>query len=162
MFFKPSKTSMNTKSSFQQTWHIYIKLDFLLKIFPSSSVPLFAIGLHTTIIRCEKYIKSFMPWLTGAFLSMGLIMNFLSLNEMFLISLQGNPIFGVNLSNEEEPKLISCNWQFFNFLFVFVNKHHKNHRLCGPLVLRCDDLSIVSMCWLVWLVVGLESYSAGH
>lgn len=35
--------------------------------------------------------------LTGAFLSIGLITNFLSLNEMFLISLQGNPIFGVSL-----------------------------------------------------------------
>ncbi len=120
--------------------------------------------------RCEKYIKSFMPRLTGAFLSMGLIMNFLSLNEMFLISLQGNPIFGVNLRNEEQPKLISCNWQFCNFFivmsfFVFVNKHYKNHRLCGPLVLRCNDLSVVTTmcsCWLVWLVVGLESYSAGH
>lgn len=29
---------------------------------------------------------------------MGFIMNFLSLNDMFLISLQGNPIFGVNLN----------------------------------------------------------------
>lgn len=35
--------------------------------------------------------------LTGAFLSMGLMTNFLSLKEMFLISLQGKPIFGVNL-----------------------------------------------------------------
>lgn len=35
--------------------------------------------------------------LTGAFLSIGLITNFLSLNEIFLISLQGNPIFGVSL-----------------------------------------------------------------
>lgn len=35
--------------------------------------------------------------LTGAFLSIGFITNFLSLNEIFLISLQGKPIFGVNL-----------------------------------------------------------------
>lgn len=35
--------------------------------------------------------------LTGAFLSMGLMTNFLSLKEMFLISLHGKPIFGVNL-----------------------------------------------------------------
>lgn len=35
--------------------------------------------------------------LTGDFLSMGLMMNFLSLKEMFLISLQGKPIFGVSL-----------------------------------------------------------------
>ena len=39
--------------------------------------------------------------LTGAFLSMGLMMNFLSLNEMFLISLQGNPILGVNLKEKK-------------------------------------------------------------
>lgn len=35
--------------------------------------------------------------LTGAFLSIGFITNFLSLNEIFLISLQGKPILGVNL-----------------------------------------------------------------
>lgn len=35
--------------------------------------------------------------LTGAFLSIGLMTNFLSLKEMFRISLQGKPIFGVNL-----------------------------------------------------------------
>lgn len=34
---------------------------------------------------------------TGAFLSMGLMTNFLSLKEMFLISLQGKPILGVIL-----------------------------------------------------------------
>lgn len=39
--------------------------------------------------------------LTGDFLSMGLMMNFLSLKEMFLISLQGNPIFGVNLEKTQ-------------------------------------------------------------
>lgn len=42
--------------------------------------------------------------LTGAFLSMGLMTNFLSLKEMFRISLQGNPIFGVNLDE------IAKNW----------------------------------------------------
>lgn len=35
--------------------------------------------------------------LTGAFLSMGLMTNFLSLKEMLRISLQGKPIFGVSL-----------------------------------------------------------------
>ena len=35
--------------------------------------------------------------LTGAFLSIGLMTNFLSLNEIFLISLHGKPILGVNL-----------------------------------------------------------------
>ena len=38
--------------------------------------------------------------LTGAFLSIGLMINFLSLKEMFLISLQGNPIFGVSLDTK--------------------------------------------------------------
>lgn len=38
--------------------------------------------------------------LTGAFLSMGLMTNFLSLNEMFLISLHGKPILGVNLQKK--------------------------------------------------------------
>ena len=38
--------------------------------------------------------------LTGAFLSIGLMINFLSLKEMFLISLQGNPIFGVSLGRK--------------------------------------------------------------
>ena len=35
--------------------------------------------------------------LTGAFLSIGFIVNFLSLKEIFLISLHGKPILGVNL-----------------------------------------------------------------
>lgn len=39
--------------------------------------------------------------LTGAFLSIGFITNFLSLNEIFLISLQGKPILGVNLKKWE-------------------------------------------------------------
>lgn len=39
--------------------------------------------------------------LTGDFLSMGLMTNFLSLKEMFLISLQGKPIFGVSLRKRE-------------------------------------------------------------
>lgn len=42
--------------------------------------------------------------LTGAFLSIGLMTNFLSLNEMFLISLQGKPIFGVNLKQKIKQK----------------------------------------------------------
>lgn len=41
--------------------------------------------------------------LTLAFLSKGLMMNFLSLNETFLISLQGKPIFGVSLEGNEVP-----------------------------------------------------------
>lgn len=38
--------------------------------------------------------------LTGAFLSIGFMTNFLSLKEMFRISLQGKPIFGVNLEKK--------------------------------------------------------------
>lgn len=38
--------------------------------------------------------------LTGAFLSIGLMTNFLSLKEMLRISLQGKPIFGVNLKRK--------------------------------------------------------------
>lgn len=34
---------------------------------------------------------------SGAFLSIGLMMNFLSLNDMLRISDHGKPIFGVNL-----------------------------------------------------------------
>lgn len=37
--------------------------------------------------------------LTGDFLSIALITNFLSLKEIFLISLQGKPILGVILQN---------------------------------------------------------------
>lgn len=33
---------------------------------------------------------------------MGLMMNFLSLKDTFLISLQGNPIFGVSLMDGEK------------------------------------------------------------
>lgn len=43
--------------------------------------------------------------LTGAFLSIGLMINFLSLKEMFLISLQGNPIFGVSLDTKIQREL---------------------------------------------------------
>lgn len=35
---------------------------------------------------------------------MGLMTNFLSLKEMFLISLQGKPIFGVNLRLKKKTK----------------------------------------------------------
>lgn len=39
---------------------------------------------------------------TGAFLSIGLMTNFLSLKEMFLISLHGNPILGVILLKKRQ------------------------------------------------------------
>jgi hypothetical protein len=42
--------------------------------------------------------------LTGAFLSMGLMTNFLSLKELFLFSLQGKPIFGVNLRFKKKKR----------------------------------------------------------
>jgi hypothetical protein len=38
---------------------------------------------------------------SGAFLSMGLMMNFLSLKEMLRISDHGKPIFGVSLQNKQ-------------------------------------------------------------
>ena len=44
--------------------------------------------------------------LTGDFLSMGLIMNFLSLKEIFLISLHGKPILGVNLKEHNDKQTI--------------------------------------------------------
>lgn len=43
----------------------------------------------------------FYTLLTGAFLSIGFMTNFLSLKEMFLISLQGKPILGVSLQRKE-------------------------------------------------------------
>ena len=46
--------------------------------------------------------------LTGAFLSMGLMTNFLSLKEMFLISLHGKPIFGVNLRFKKNGGMVRC------------------------------------------------------
>lgn len=56
--------------------------------------------------------------LTGAFLSIGLMINFLSLKEMFLISLQGNPIFGVSLDTKSKSQLsvryfFELNYYFF-------------------------------------------------
>ena len=63
----------------------------------------------------SAYVKAAEVLLTGDFLSMGLMMNFLSLKEMFLISLQGKPIFGVNLgkrSHEHERYTLIMNvWQ---------------------------------------------------
>lgn len=43
----------------------------------------------------------FYTLLTGAFLSIGFMTNFLSLKEMFLISLQGKPILGVSLQRKK-------------------------------------------------------------
>lgn len=53
---------------------------------------------------------------TGAFLSIGFITNFLSLKEMFLISLHGNPILGVIL------------WTIQNKNFGLVALHVNNGR----------------------------------
>lgn len=54
--------------------------------------------------------------LTGAFLSIGLITNFLSLNEMFLISLQGNPIFGVSLQKLKAKEMkVSSHSKFLTY-----------------------------------------------
>lgn len=69
--------------------------------------------------------------LTLAFLSRGLMVNFLSVKEMFLISLQGKPIFGVILGevrnkNEEKEavcKLVACTVQakrFANTTLIYI------------------------------------------
>lgn len=58
--------------------------------------------------------------LTGDFLSMGLIMNFLSLKEMFLISLQGKPIFGVNLEKKQEKA--KSGYQFHLFPLMRISR----------------------------------------
>ena len=54
----------------------------------------------------SKHAKLY--FLTGAFLSIGLMTNFLSLNEIFLISLQGKPILGVNLQEEYKKMHLAC------------------------------------------------------
>ena len=41
-------------------------------------------------------------------MSMGLMTNFLSLKEMFLISLHGKPIFGVNLRLKKKGGIVRC------------------------------------------------------
>lgn len=50
--------------------------------------------------------------LTGDFLSIALITNFLSLKEIFLISLQGKPILGVILQNTVKMYSITENSGF--------------------------------------------------
>lgn len=57
--------------------------------------------------------------LTGAFLSMGLMTNFLSLKEMFLISLQGKPIFGDNLRGGAAGFAISKGIKLHTFTFLY-------------------------------------------
>lgn len=62
--------------------------------------------------------------LTGDFLSIGLMMNFLSLKEMFLISLQGKPIFGVNLrekSHEHEHEHYAAAHKFDVIFYLDVS-----------------------------------------
>lgn len=54
--------------------------------------------------------------LTGAFLSIGFMTNFLSLKEMFRISLQGKPIFGVNLKKKKLCPKVVKNLHFQHFL----------------------------------------------
>ena len=67
---------------------------------------------HTLIGRRQNYIHD-IQILTGAFLSIGLITNFLSLNEMFLISLHGKPIFGESLKIKINIySIISTFWCF--------------------------------------------------
>lgn len=53
--------------------------------------------MHSARIRLLMRTRGAKNTKSGAFLSIGLIMNFLSLNEILRISDQGKPIFGVNL-----------------------------------------------------------------
>lgn len=57
----------------------------------------------------------FYTLLTGAFLSIGFMTNFLSLKEMFLISLQGKPILGVSLQRE---KVLIRSSKSVHFIYV--------------------------------------------
>ena len=70
--------------------------------------------------------------LTGAFLSIGLITNFLSLKDIFLISLHGKPIFGVNLQQTSKRRHLAkvvvvtrCinNWPTFTVDFTVKRRH---------------------------------------
>lgn len=56
--------------------------------------------IHSARIRLLMRTRGAKNTKSGAFLSIGLIMNFLSLNEMLRISDQGKPIFGVNLKRK--------------------------------------------------------------
>lgn len=90
--------------------HWYTRKDYLI---PSMSIYEVSYDKHTIKLNREvvaRFEFSFMEGdvatvndtvsHTGAFLSMGLMTNFLSLKEIFLISLQGKPIFGVSLQKK--------------------------------------------------------------
>lgn len=66
--------------------------------------------------------------LTGAFLSMGLMTNFLSLNEMFLISLQGKPILGVNLQKKKIEQLMNISRLHLSVLKNFYGCYSQSSR----------------------------------
>lgn len=59
--------------------------------------------VQTSVVQTDKIII-INKIRTGAFLSMGLMTNFLSLKEMFRISLHGKPIFGVSLKKKKEER----------------------------------------------------------
>jgi len=68
---------------------------------------------------------------TGAFLSIGLMINFLSLNDMLRISLHGKPIFGVNLNTyitNSNTHLLST---IYTLLFISALVYRKSiHNKC--------------------------------
>lgn len=89
--------------------------------------------------------------LTVDLLSMGLMLNFLSLKEMFRISLQGNPIFGVILEEGEKSEDgfqrsdITNTWHITAWGFILsstgeneVNDLPTKHQPCGQT--RCWKL----------------------
>lgn len=66
---------------------------------------------------------------TGAFLSMGLMTNFLSLKEIFLISLQGKPIFGVSLQKKNGVWFFIILWCTGNVTDVSMLKIQNRRKL---------------------------------
>ena len=76
----------------------------------------------------QIFPKSKRLLLTGAFLSIGLITNFLSLKEIFLMSLQGKPIFGVNLQEKNHKHI---------YIYLF-------HTRCLPMTNKTDCLPLTS------------------
>lgn len=76
-----------------QTWGIKHKILQRADAFNSNRKSIFVVVDLLVILQ-------YTTELTGAFLSIGFMTNFLSLKEMFRISLQGKPIFGVNLKKK--------------------------------------------------------------
>lgn len=87
--------------------HVYEHYTYSVKYDASFYIIILPLHFHS-FAQAHADVKTWDEWktestifqLTGAFLSIGLMINFLSLKEMFLISLQGNPILGVSLDTK--------------------------------------------------------------